>query len=357
MQKSDRTQVLKQKIDARVAAYFASPDPRMGVRLSSNGEQLLDLLAEFTARPSKRLRGILAATAYELFGGNNHSTAVNAALAMELTQSYLLIIDDVMDRSAMRRGGLTIHQEYLQAMQHAFPKREIAHEADMAAIIVGELAQHLASTVLNGIDEPAERVLKAERFFHANVSATAHGQIDDLFGSIGQLQTIPETLAMYVRKTCHYTFIAPLQTGAILAGATDTDLAVLKDFGIHAGVAFQLQDDDIGMFGDERVSGKSSLDDLREGKMTVLMRHGLAHAPVADVLVLRAALGNKRVTHRQHLIVQEILERAGSRRYTQQEIRRENALALAVLDAQKKWNISAKQSLHNQLESLISRVS
>ncbi len=357
MQESDRVGKLKQEIDARVVAYFASPETRMGVALSPNGEQVLAMLAEFTKRPSKRVRGMLAVIAYQMFGGSNHAVALDAALAMELAQSYLLIIDDVMDRSDTRRGGPTIHREYRRIMSHDLSKKRIAHDANMAAVIVGELAQHLASAVLNSVEESAERVLKAERLFHVNVAATAHGQIDDLFGSMGQQQTIAETLAMYVRKTCHYTFIAPLQMGAALAGAGDGDLQALKEFGIHAGVAFQLQDDDIGMFGDERTSGKSSLDDLREGKMTVLMRYALAHATVADLEVLRASLGNKRVTRIQHAAVQTILERTEARAYAQQEMNRANEAAVTVLNARTSWDEVSKQFLGGLLESLMGRTS
>ncbi len=346
---------VKREIDARVAAYFASAETYAGVALSSNGAQVLELLAEFTMRPSKRLRGILAIMAYEMFGGRSHDTALDLALTMELAQSYLLIIDDVMDRSEMRRGGPTVHQEYIRAMRHDFPKKRVMHDANMAAVIVGELAQHLASSVLNGVDEPAERVLRAEQLFHRNVAATAHGQIDDLFGSMGQLQTIDETLAMYVRKTCHYTFIAPLQLGAALAGASDDDLEALKEFGVHAGVAFQLQDDDIGMFGDERASGKSNLDDLREGKMTVLMRYALTHTTDVDQATVQAALGNQKVTHKQHAAVCTILEKSGARAYTRQAMSRANGEAIATLDAQAQWNASSKLFLSRLLESLTSR--
>ncbi len=351
------SRVLKQAIDARVVAYFASPETRMGVQLSPNGEQVLDLLAEFTARPSKRLRGILAMVAYRMFGGTSEATALDVALAMELAQSYLLLIDDVMDRSDTRRGGPTVHQEYIQLLHDTFSQKDVAHESNMAAVIAGELAQHLASLVLNGVDEPAARVLKAERLFHVNIATTAHGQIDDLFGSLGQPQTITETLAMYVRKTCHYTFVGPLQTGAVLAGADIADLAALQTFGVHAGIAFQLQDDDIGMFGDAHASGKSTLDDLREGKLTVLMRHALEHATGQDLQVLQSLLGNKDVTGSEHASVQLILERVGSRAYMQQEMGRANAAAIAVLDTQKQWDKSARQFLAELVTSLTNRSS
>ena len=110
---------LKQEIDARVAAYFASTEVRMGLGLSPNGVHALELLGEFTGRPSKRLRGVLAITAYEMFGGTIHAAALDLALAMELAQSYLLIIDDVMDHSPTRRGGPTVHREYRERWQTA----------------------------------------------------------------------------------------------------------------------------------------------------------------------------------------------------------------------------------------------
>jgi len=355
MKDSVKMEELKREIDARVAAYFASAEIHMGVALSPVSDRALQLLAEFTMRPSKRLRGILAVVAYKMFGGNSHDAALDLALAMELAQSYLLIIDDVMDRSLTRRGGPTIHTEYVAALHTDFPNRNAAHEANMAAVIMGELAQHLASAVLNTVDAPAERVLTAERLFHINLAATGHGQLDDLFSSVGYAQNIEETVAMYVRKTCHYTFINPLQTGAALAGASSDDIEALKTFGIYAGIAFQLQDDDIGMFGKTETSGKSNLDDLREGKLTVLMRHALAHASGSDLPTLQRALGNKRVTQRQHHAVQGILEQIGSREYTQQEMQQANTGAVAVLTMQKHWDETSKLFLRSVLVSLTNR--
>jgi len=357
MQKSDRAQALKREIDARVAAYFSSSEPVIGLSLSPNGEHALQLLAEFTKRPSKRLRGILAVVAYEAFGGKDHSVALDAALAMELAQSYLLIIDDVMDRSQTRRGGPTVHREYLQQLRQDFPARHITHNANMAAVVLGELAQHVASTVLNAIDAPAERVLRAEKLFHINLAATGHGQLDDLFGSIGQSHSIAETLAMYVRKTCYYTFINPLQTGAALAGASEQDLQGLYEFGLHAGVAFQLEDDDIGMFGDAKLSGKSAMDDLREGKMTVLMRHALSVADGDQLHTLQSALGNKAVTTRQHAAVKSVLEDIGSRAFARSEMERANLAALKALAVRADWGVPFKQFLQSLLEQLTNRVS
>ncbi len=327
----------------------------MGVEVSQNGTYALQLLAEFTSRPSKRLRGMLAVIAYEMFGGANHLVAIDLALAMELAQSYLLIVDDVIDHSLTRRGGPTVNREYARMMHCDYPGKSLRHEADMVAIVIGELAQHLASAVLNGIDAPAARIIKVEQLFHTNLAATGHGQIDDLLGSLGQPHNIAETLAVYLRKTCYYTFINPLQTGAALAGAGKNDLAVLYEFGKYAGIAFQLQDDDIGMFGDERSSGKSNLDDLREGKMTVLVRHALTHANETELAVLGSALGNRRVTREQHKAVQAIFERVGSRAFTIKKIRWANAKAKMVLNAQNRWDLTSRASLAVLLDSLIRR--
>jgi len=142
-----------------------------------------------------------------------------------------------------------------------------------------------------------------------------------------------------------------------LAGASAADLATLQEFGLHAGLAFQLQDDTIGMFGVEKTSGKSTLDDLREGKVTVLMKHALTHADATDGAVLRAALGNPDVTVEQHREVCRILESTGSREYVEQKALQEAHAAEAVLLTQPTWDRGSCTFLKNILQYIVERES
>jgi geranylgeranyl pyrophosphate synthase len=142
----------------------------------------------------------------------------------------------------------------------------------------------------------------------------------------------------------------------VLAGADDNELAPLSEFGRHAGLAFQLHDDFIGMFGDEKVSGKSAMDDLREGKMTLLMRHALPQANTEQLRTLETALGNKDVTREQHEAVKQLLEELGSREYVKQEAYVAAEAARKVLQSKRDmWSIKASEFLEELLDYIVSR--
>jgi geranylgeranyl diphosphate synthase type I len=225
----------------------------------------------------------------------------------------------------------------------------------MLAVNVGLLAQHLAARLLSGIDEPPEHVLKAGHVSQANLIATGLGQMDDLLNQAGRSAALEDIRRMYMLKSSYYTFVNPLQTGAALAGVSEDELRPLKEFGLHAGVAFQLQDDIIGMFGDARQTGKSSLDDLREGKLTMLMQHALEHADPKELQIIRRGLGNERVTVEQHQDIQKLLEHLGSRAYVRKEAQKEVAAALGVLRAQPSWQPGAAAFLTDLLQYTVGR--
>lgn len=345
---------LRAEIDAHIAARLNTLPVDLGVDVSANGEHVYELLREFALRPGKRIRGALGMVAYDMFGGKNHQAALDLALAVELVQNYLLIVDDVMDRSELRRGGQTVHRQYQDLLQREYASPSHEHLGNMIGVNVGLIAQHLAVLVLSSIDEAPERVLRAERIFQTNIAATGFGQMDDLLNEAGQLLTLDDVRHMYMLKSSYYSFVNPLQLGAVLAGAGDEVLAPIKQFGEYAGVAFQLQDDLLGMFGDEQATGKSNLDDLREGKMTLLMRHALSHANPTELKVLQNALGNKAVTPAQHAAVQAVLVRLGSRDYITQEAQTAAQAARDVLATQT-WDASGKEFLVALMDYIVVR--
>lgn len=346
---------LRDEIDTRLADYFASAE-NFDVPLSDHGRQAFELLAEFSQRPGKRLRGALAMLSYHMFGGTNRQVALDLALAVELIQAYLLIVDDIMDRSLSRRGRPTVHRLYLDLLpKTGGTQQDHEHLSNMLALNVGLIAQHAASRILADVPEEASRVVKAHSLFHANIAVTGFGQIDDLFNDMTSQASEEAIRHTYQLKSSYYTFINPLQTGAALAGASDADQAACHAFGLHAGLAFQLQDDIIGMFGDEKATGKSPLDDLREGKLTLLMEYALKHAQEDEVRQLRDALGNTTLSVEQHQAVQAIVRDTGSLQYVQDMAATETAKAVEVLRAQASWNASHVELLEQLLLQLTER--
>lgn len=346
---------LRAEIDTQLVAYFDRLPASLGIAISSTGEQALEVLREFALRPGKRLRGALAVAAYEMFGGKNHQAALKLAVAIELAQDYLLIIDDVMDRSDTRRGSQTVHMQYRELLKDTRENSNRAHVGDMMGLSVGLFAQHLSSRLLSEIDDEPERLVRVQQLYQTNIAATAFGQMDDLMNQVSERFSLADTTRMYVLKSSYYTFVNPLQLGAVLAGANKEVLEQIREFGEHAGLAFQLQDDLLGMFGDEAKIGKSTMDDMHEGKMTLLIRHALNSADSAQLACLRANYGNARATRKQHEEVCAILTNVGSRDHVAREARAEAQQALMILDAQVSWDDAWRKCLSDLVEYVVLR--
>jgi geranylgeranyl diphosphate synthase type I len=137
---------------------------------------------------------------------------------------------------------------------------------------------------------------------------------------------------MYALKTASYTVRGPLRLGALLAGANSKLLLGLDRFAIPAGIAFQLKDDLLGVFGDAKLTGKPRGNDVRSGKNTVLLQLGLKRAKGADLGAIKSARGNPRASERQLGRAAEALERCGARRLVQARIEELCQSAESALD-------------------------
>ena len=303
-------QLYRRAIDAEVHRFFQDAPRRLGVELSRHGQQAFERLEAYCLRPGKRLRGSLAALTYDVAAGTEQAKqAIRLGVVLELMQAYLLIIDDVMDRSELRRGQPAMQMLYRHEAGDA-------QQADMIAINVGMLAQHLASQLLADIDTESENLGPAMHWLQRNLTVTGLGQLEDISVQFTPEVVEADIIRKYVQKSSYYTFVNPLQVGFALAGVSDeSTLKACETFGVAAGVAFQLHDDYLGMFGTEANLGKSTLDDMREGKFTLLVQYALEHAQPADVPRLKTILGNQQAAAEELAVVQGILIECGARDY------------------------------------------
>ncbi len=297
------------EIDQALSDFFKKEANSEILAQTEHGKQAFERLGEFALRPGKRLRGALAMFVYGSLTDKPNPSIINAALALELVQDYLLIIDDVMDRSKKRRGKPTVH-ELILAKDLAGKDR---HLANMLAVNTGLLAAHMAQSVLLKVDEQPQNLINASDVLQRNIAVTAYGQIDDLYNDLNAAADEDQTISLYQRKNSYYSFISPMQLGAALAGRSDALAAAeIADIGLPAGVAFQLQDDILGLFGDEETTGKSSSDDLREGKYTLLILYALKRADAKGAEKIRHALGNQELTAFEAEQVRSIIRDSGA---------------------------------------------
>lgn len=342
----------REAINVALSETFQEFPKQLGVGLSEPARAALQYLEDYSTRGGKRVRGSLAAATYDEAAGTHLAEpGIKLGVALELMQNYLLIIDDVMDKSVLRRGEPTVHELYLQQRE---PKVGL-HEAQMMAVNVGELAQHMANLVVADIAVSSEAVNQTFRLLHTNIVTTGIGQIDDMHQQIGRSVSEADIMRKYECKSSYYTFINPMQCGFALAGkGTPENLELCRQFGLPAGVAFQLHDDYLGIYADPKVLGKPNLDDVREGKYTLLVQYALQHAAASDVKRLRSILGSSKADEEDLAVVRTILEHSGATAQVQAATAQAAAEAQKVL-GESGWSKDFARLLHELVDFSITR--
>lgn len=200
----------------------------------------------------KRLRPQLALIACRIFGGEENKV-LPAALALEVFHNFTLLHDDVMDHAQVRRGRPCVHVKW----------------NENTAILSGDQMLIEAYKLLSEVEE--DKLAKVLRLFNKMATEICEGQQYDVdFETVhGSRCTMHDYMKMIRLKTSVLLATA-LQIGAYLSGATDKEQEALYEFGIHMGLAFQIQDDYLDCYGDEATFGKAIGGDIREGKKTWL---------------------------------------------------------------------------------------
>ncbi|MFA9431413.1 polyprenyl synthetase family protein [Egicoccus sp. AB-alg2] len=221
-------------------------------------------------RPAFVAAGAHAAAASSGEGVPEDAVATVGA-AVELTHLFALVHDDVMDGSPRRRGVPSVHASLAASRgEHAHVRDDAAWFGASGAILVGDLAMTWADDLLEDVDLPPARrlaLLRAMRRLRAEVIA---GQYLEVRGSGGVVDRPEEALRIAVLKSGRYTVTRPLQLGAAVVADDGPWCGVLARFGDAAGLAFQLRDDVLGLFGGPGRTGKGVLEDLRQGRPTAL---------------------------------------------------------------------------------------
>lgn len=236
-----------------------------------------------------------------------------AAACVEVLHNAFLIHDDIVDNSDLRRNEVTVHRRYAGHSRARFATdAEALAYGTAVALNFGDKGQALAQELLLSSGFPDTVLLRAVTLLSQVTIETVTGQlldVDDI--------KLPELTEAQVRKiqeykTAHYTVMLPLLMGGILAGASDEVLHAIRAYAIPIGIAFQIQDDILGLFGDRNVLGKPVDSDLREGKKTLLFVHAYAAADTAGRAVLEHAHGNPEVSLEDLRRVQVIVRESGA---------------------------------------------
>ncbi|WUH96450.1 polyprenyl synthetase family protein [Spirillospora sp. NBC_00431] len=284
------TSRLRKEVDEELLAFVDRQRPPL-LTISDDLAPLLSAL-ESLLSGGKRLRPAFCYWGWRAAGGEDGQEIVRAAASLELLQASALIHDDVMDASDTRRGQPSVHRgfEALHGAQ-AWPGDARAYGAG-AAILLGDLCLAWSSEMFEncGLDEDRRR--RGRDVYDLMRTEVMCGQYLDMLESTRGRASVATALRVVEYKSAKYTIERPLHLGAALAGARPDVLAALSGYGLPLGIAFQLRDDVLGVFGDPGETGKPAGDDLREGKRTVLIALTVERASTAQAAALRRRLGD-----------------------------------------------------------------
>ena len=235
---------------------------------------LWDALAAAT-EGGKRFRPALVLATHDALGGVRPGPAAEVGAAVELLHTAFVIHDDVIDDDQLRRGRPNVSGTFRARAQVGGAQPGAAADYGLtAAILAGDLALAAAVRAVALGDAGPDVVGRLLDLFDQALHTTAAGELADVRLSLGQgTASLAESLMMEEQKTSAYSFALPLRAGGVLADADDRTTAHLGEVGRTMGIAFQLVDDLIGVFGDPDLSGKSATSDLRTGKQTPLLVH------------------------------------------------------------------------------------
>lgn len=278
-------------------------------------KELVDLLQvgeEFVRNGGKRLRPAFMYFGYKAAGGKNEEMVLGSAISVELVHNGALIHDDIMDNSDLRRGKPTVHISLANKVGNAELGRG-------AAIVMGDTVLALASKALSEFSRNSENANHARALFDQMCLEIDYGQFLDLLGNISDRVDVDWVMKVMEYKTARYTIEKPLLIGAALAGADEKTLNTLSSYAIPLGIAFQIQDDILGMFGDEKKVGKPIDSDLKEGKKTLLVLKTISSLRdadrIQDVDRFKSILGNSNLTQEDYHWAQQIIIETGALEY------------------------------------------
>ncbi|MBO4206258.1 polyprenyl synthetase family protein [Micromonospora echinofusca] len=302
---------------------------------SAAGPELPPALAAFDEylAGGKRLRPLLCYCGWYAAGGAATSRSIlRVAAALELFHTFALIHDDLIDQADSRRGRPTLHRG-LDAYHRA--RGDVPHPDRVgtgAAILLGDLALVWSDELLYASGMTERQLTSVRGLLDLMRNELMYGQYLDLLGTGVPTADLDAALTIARYKSGKYTVERPLQIGARLAGAEQPLLDMFSAFGVPIGEAFQLRDDVLGLFGDPAVTGKSQLDDIRDGKRTVLLAIALDRADGGQRDRLTRLIGDPAVDGAGAAEVRRVVVDTGALATVEAMIDERLGRGLAVLD-------------------------
>ncbi|MCA2190679.1 polyprenyl synthetase family protein [Nonomuraea cavernae] len=322
--------VLREQVDRSLREF-------VGRRLPATGApefEPLRLAAEELLSGGKRLRPAFCYWGWRGAGGGELPEIFTAAASLELLQASALVHDDVMDKSDLRRGMPSAHRRF-QSMHAKSGWHGSAEQfGEGAAILLGNLLLIWSGEMWRTSGLPPESLAAAQPVHDHMRTELMCGQYLDLLEQAGGENTFESALRVALYKSGKYSVEQPLRLGLVLAAGEAAPWMdeLCTTYGTRVGIAFQLRDDILGVFGDPARTGKPAGDDLREGKRTMLVARTLAAASPGQAETVRRLLGDPDLDARGVATLRGVIEDTGALRECEDLIGDYLAEALASLE-------------------------
>lgn len=255
----------------------------------------------------KRLRGALVKLGYELTNAPATLEILKPAVAVEIFQTAILAHDDIIDKSLLRRGKPTLYK-VLGGDHHGISQ----------TICLGDIAFFLTMKLLSESKFPDKNKNLALQCFARTTINTGWGEVLDVeLPYLKGEKTAADVLTIFKLKTAEYTITGPVQIGAILGGADELLLKDIEEFGTNLGIAFQIQDDILGVFGDEKTVGKPVTSDIEEGKLTLMILYAREKADEKQKKILDKYYGKENIGKKGLEQIRKVFTATGALEYSQ----------------------------------------
>ncbi|MBR3362627.1 MAG: polyprenyl synthetase family protein [Bacilli bacterium] len=294
------------------------------LRKLSNNKELKEALDEFVRmnEGGKFLRATLVALGYHSVS-NYDDKYLDLALALEIFQTSILIHDDIIDKAKTRRGKDTIPESYIKKNKTINSANFNEKRDDYAkgmALCLGDLGFYLAEEIMIKAYKKEEILSNILSYYHNVAIKTCLGEMIDIelpfkeefYQNTNNLEE--KIMEIYKLKTAWYSVIGPFCLGMILGKAKEEDIKEMEKLLLNIGIAFQIKDDILGVYGNDKYIGKSTNSDIEEYKQTILYSYTI-NTNYKDELL--KYYGKSNLTEEEIAKVKEIFEKSKAKNYAE----------------------------------------
>lgn len=288
-------------------------------KLSASLAQYYQNLKEYIMRGGKRLRPVLIVAGYKAIREKVEvKDLYRVACSVEILHNGSLLHDDLIDHDETRRGGPTFHALYRDLYSKVSSNTEKARDFGTAmAVIGGDTLLNMGAETIGSSELDPKVAVQCIRYYERAYQLLGDGVLLET-NMTHERNTTPEAYLQMIRLKTAILFENSLQMGATIARATQSQIDGLREFGMKVGQAFQMQDDVLGSFGDESVTGKAADGDIREGKKTMLVIESYRRGGAEQKKMLDTLLGLKDIAPKQVEQVKAVFRDSGALKATQE---------------------------------------